>query len=1665
MGSTDETKQDIDVAGNTTTTNDNTNDTSNNNESTAGAGEAEAGAGTDAGARGGGKAQAFHPLDSDPSVTVLSLQLPPAPIIEKDESLDTVVPTQQKEAFFHICLDTSGSMAGSGIQCAKEAMKELFSHLVNNCRIPPERISVYLYSMSCSVRRMGLVDDLRWMDSIKAGGGTSFGSVFEQLIATIKGQIESVSQQSGSTSNNNTNTSLDVSSTLFFFTDGADGDHGNTRRQQEILEPLLKNTPRLETTVHSFGFTSGHDAKLLSWLTSTGTDMGCFQYIKESKDIRGAMERTAGLLDSTAMKVQRKVDLYLPTDENHENDWVTVKLTADDVTGSTVARNRTFTGTTLLWREHVPDPQEGQSLVGTATTTPVAGIDGVKEMKVDWLAEDDVARILGMTTFIQHELLRMVEQINAIGSSRESADEKRAKLGQIDVQTEAYAKVLGTLGFASARIKIKTTREPCMIACAQTRSILQSFLTLKADAHKQGGSISNTSLATFNSLAYGQITEAKLKAKLDSRVGKNTALFADLDQKVEEIVKGLDLDKIEAEESEEKLRELSCAFSTNSYVDALRDGDCLCMTLDVSRGAGAIADPSQLVIKSIFPTYLTSSMFTMALGHSLAQNNPEDVHGGFDRGSDASIAPGLAHENITAVMPLYINEHHWKVARLRMKPILGYVVTLDATGYTYSQSTTVPFLVLVKALESHPMTEFKQRQIRLILETCDQIYIHSNSLRQSTKTMVQQFCDSHTQRTVDVVTNNYVFLGQVICALRAGDISVEEMRGLYDRFETTMVEEQIRRDMSWRVSGDLMGGVMEWFDVNRQRDIIAPGRRYREQHDAYVRELEKNSGGEGVEVHYKELLRKARADQKVPVKESAVTGTVSPTAVTTSLSISDEETNSGEKQLEAPEFKVPTIDPVAWELTEASLDRLSLIQDAVSMGVDKIRRLLAVIRSPLDADLSEVLTKRLGAVAHGGLADEFFARFSRKTVLATLLQAYAHTRNSDRRSVENLMTPFERPLPLGPNGKVLRDDDKATDEAIQFLHSLYQAKMTMMVQEIIAQVEEAYLESKKNFAASTFVNTLDPDVAAGVLIDAKTRGGAGGKLVTLCARMKMVGAVREKILMMLQGVYEGVTLFSDHHSVDAEKEKGKNVWYPCKQTLYKMFTNHHDEFSLSEWRNVHPNRYEDYISCRYVLDGYLDELTSEEQAECKGVFYGRYPDSGRAALSSQTGIKVSQKLSDAWKQATAPGSNVRAVKVSIINESLEDDGLFDIQGTFEKDFAIMHENLAEKQPAYFLVRLGDSKASSEWIFLCYVPDVAPIRQKMIYAATRASLTKDLGDSHFTDSIYGTNKGDFTLEGYKKHRASLAAPKPLSERERQLAEIRANEKTLVESMKGGAYRKAHAPGMSFPLTDKAVAALKKLVLAAPVSAAPKKKVAVASAVPKKFSSPASTPLPASPVASQESSTIKALEQVTVADDEWDDDAANEKKENTVAEEQETAAEAEREKEAETEAAVEEEEEEEPEVVAKQERTINFVKLAIDAENETIDLVSEAKLGANEVHKNIDEEAPRFTFYAYEHTHNGTAHDSLVFMYTCPSKSKIRERMLYSSCRAGVLQAAKDDAGLNVDKKLETTDVSDLTEAFILDELHPKAQSAFGTTTGANSPRGFSKPARPGARRVM
>lgn len=71
----------------------------------------------------------------------------------------------------------------------------------------------------------------------------------------------------------------------------------------------------------------------------------------------------------------------------------------------------------------------------------------------------------------------------------------------------------------------------------------------------------------------------------------------------------------------------------------------------------------------------------------------------------------------------------------------------------------------------------------------------------------------------------------------------------------------------------------------------------------------------------------------------------------------------------------------------------------------------------------------------------------------------------------------------------------------------------------------------------------------------------------------------------------------------------------------------------------------------------------------------------------------------------------------------------------------IEEYLDTNTPAYIFIRFDEKSSTDEykWLFLCYVPDNAKVRDKMIYASTRATLTRELGDYRFTDSIYGTDK--------------------------------------------------------------------------------------------------------------------------------------------------------------------------------------------------------------------------------------------------------------------------------------------------------------------------------------
>jgi twinfilin-like protein len=88
---------------------------------------------------------------------------------------------------------------------------------------------------------------------------------------------------------------------------------------------------------------------------------------------------------------------------------------------------------------------------------------------------------------------------------------------------------------------------------------------------------------------------------------------------------------------------------------------------------------------------------------------------------------------------------------------------------------------------------------------------------------------------------------------------------------------------------------------------------------------------------------------------------------------------------------------------------------------------------------------------------------------------------------------------------------------------------------------------------------------------------------------------------------------------------------------------------------------------------------------------------------------------------------------------------------------------------------------------------------MLYASTRNTVTKSLGSAHFTDSIFATSKSDVTGDGYSRHLRNLAAPKPLSEREKALAEMAEAEKQAADDYQGNNARTSHLSGAAIGFT--------------------------------------------------------------------------------------------------------------------------------------------------------------------------------------------------------------------------------------------------------------------------
>ena len=103
-------------------------------------------------------------------------------------------------------------------------------------------------------------------------------------------------------------------------------------------------------------------------------------------------------------------------------------------------------------------------------------------------------------------------------------------------------------------------------------------------------------------------------------------------------------------------------------------------------------------------------------------------------------------------------------------------------------------------------------------------------------------------------------------------------------------------------------------------------------------------------------------------------------------------------------------------------------------------------------------------------------------------------------------------------------------------------------------------------------------------------------------------------------------------------------------------------------------------------------------------------------MAASSGITVGSDLAQAFATACSE-AKVRVFKIELQGETLVCTSNVPAQASEADDFSLLQSVLVDKQACYICYRT-DSPPPCCWLFMMYVPNGTPVRDRMLYAATR-----------------------------------------------------------------------------------------------------------------------------------------------------------------------------------------------------------------------------------------------------------------------------------------------------------------------------------------------------------
>lgn len=412
---------------------------------------------------------------------------------------------------------------------------------------------------------------------------------------------------------------------------------------------------------------------------------------------------------------------------------------------------------------------------------------------------DDFKELVHLvTSFVSKKIINILESRD--GNQREN-------LSAIYHLIEEMDRRIDNLTLESRRLRI-FMRKSCNTFFSAAKVLFDCYYQIIKET---AGGLSNLQLAQLNNHAHKLILLKGLEKKIAKENKENIQMLNQTELKIDEILSNLNVQELQKKYNDVE-QYGNCIVSGKTWIDCLIEGDCLCLTFELERPLDLLGVANLIKIKKIYTyvasadSFIDSKLFETKAGQ-IIQAERSYKHNERPKKAD-SLIKGLPNEVINGILPLYINEDHWQVAKEKIKPIIGWNVTIDVLGYKEGQLREFPYMIYAKLLEE-AQTNYQFFQLNLVKETCLAVYRDDKEYNlHKLKVQFEEYLTDAGSRLKENIPNNYVFLSQLLCPHETGDFQKSEILFPY------LFEEEFRRKIVFPAKITFWEFATKMLDIN-----------------------------------------------------------------------------------------------------------------------------------------------------------------------------------------------------------------------------------------------------------------------------------------------------------------------------------------------------------------------------------------------------------------------------------------------------------------------------------------------------------------------------------------------------------------------------------------------------------------------------------------------------------------------------------------------------------------------------------------------------------------------------------------------------------------------------------------------------------------------------------